>query len=87
MYVANQGSDNNPDNTVSVIDTKTQTVIDTVVTGKGAHGVVASSDGGFVFITNTKDNTVSAIDTSTQDVVATYSVGPNPNGITYRSIP
>lgn len=87
MYVANQGSDNNPDDRVSVIDTKTQTVIATVVTGKGAHGVVANSDGGFVFITNTKDNTVSAIDTSTEDVVATYSVGPNPNGITYRSIP
>jgi len=87
MYVANQGSDNNPDDTVSVIDTKTQRVINTVVTGKGAHGVAASTDGGFVFITNTKDNTVSGIDTSTQDVVATYSVGPNPNGITYRSTP
>ena len=86
MYVANQGSDSNPDDTVSVIDTKSQSVINTVVTGKGAHGVVASTDGGFLFITNTKDNTVSAIDTSTQNVVATYPVGPNPNGITYRSI-
>lgn len=85
MYVANQGSDTDPDNTISVIDTKSQSVIGTVVTGKGAHDVVASSDGRYVFITNTLDNSVSAIDTSTQDVVSTYEVGPNPNGITYRS--
>lgn len=87
MYVANQGSDTDPDNTVSVIDTTNQKVIGTVVTGKGAHGVVASEDGKYVFITNTLDNSVSAIDTSTHDVVATYQVGPNPNGITYRSAP
>lgn len=87
MYVANQGTDTDPDNTVSVIDTTNQKVIGTVVTGKGAHGVVASEDGKYVFITNTLDNSVSAIDTSTQDVVATYLVGPNPNGITYRSAP
>lgn len=87
MYVANQGSDSNPDNTVSVIDTENQKVIANVVTGQGAHGVVASGDGKYVFITNTLDNSVSAIDTSTQDVIATYQVGPNPNGITYRSVP
>ncbi|MER1969171.1 cytochrome D1 domain-containing protein [Castellaniella sp. GW247-6E4] len=87
VYVANQGSDNDPDNTVSVINTSNQSVQDTVITGMGAHGVVASNDGGFVFITNNKDDTVSAIDASTQAVVATYRVGSNPNGITYRSIP
>ncbi|MER1941872.1 beta-propeller fold lactonase family protein [Castellaniella sp. FW104-16D08] len=87
VYVANQGSESEPDNTVSVINVKNQSVQDTVITGMGAHGVVASSDGDFVFVTNNKDDTVSAIDTSTQEVVATYRVGPNPNGITYRSIP
>ena len=72
---------------LSVIDIESQSILETVVTGNGAHGVVASDDGNFVFITNTADNTVSAIDTKNQSVVATYSVGPNPNGITYRSAP
>ncbi|WP_269494543.1 YVTN family beta-propeller repeat protein [Castellaniella sp. S9] len=87
MFVANQGSDTKPDNTISVIDTQNQSVIGTVVTGKGAHGVVASGDGKYVFVTNTLDNSVSAIDVGTKKVVATYQVGPNPNGITYRSLP
>ena len=87
MYVANEGTEAEPDNTVSVIDIKSQSILETVVTGNGAHGVVASDDGNFVFVTNTTDNTVSAINTNSQSVVATYSVGPNPNGITYRSAP
>ena len=48
MYVANQGSESDPDNTVSVIDTRRKTLIRTVTTGKGAHGVVASDDGRWV---------------------------------------
>ncbi len=85
MYVANQGTEQHPDQTVSVIDTGNGKVTHTIVTGKGAHGIVASDDGNFVFITNNKANTVSAINTSTQAVVGTYRVGPNPNGITYRA--
>lgn len=86
MYVANQGSESDPDDTVSVIDTRRKSLIRTVTTGKGAHGVVASDDGRFVFVTNSVDNTVSAIDTGSQEVVATYPVGPNPNGISYRRV-
>lgn len=85
MYVANQGSAADPDNTVSVIDTKSRKVVATVVTGKGAHGVAASGDGAFVFVTNSVDDTVSAIDAATQEVTATWPIGPNPNGITFRS--
>ena len=86
MYVANQGSESDPDNTVSVIDTRRKTLIKTMTTGKGAHGVVASDDGRFVFVTNSVDNTVSAIDNGSQEVVATYPVGLNPNGISYRRV-
>jgi YVTN family beta-propeller protein len=45
VYVANQGTDEEPDDTVSVIDTASNTVVKTVRTGQGAHGVTVSSDG------------------------------------------
>jgi YVTN family beta-propeller protein len=66
-----------------VIDVAEGAVVATVVTGKGAHGVVVSPDGRRAFVTNIRDSTVSAIDTATRAVVASYPVGAGPNGITY----
>ncbi len=40
------------ENSVAVIDIGTQRVVDTVTTGMGAHGVVTSDDGKWVFIMN-----------------------------------
>jgi len=85
VYVANQGSDAEPADTVSVIDVASGKVVDTIRTGMGAHGVVVSGDGAWVFVTNIVDATVSAIEVATGKVVATFSVGHGPNGITYRS--
>jgi len=84
-YVANQGTDAVPDDTVSVIDTATNTVVKTIRTGKGAHGVTVSSDGASVFITNIVDGTVSEISVESQSVIRTYRVGKGPNGITYQA--
>ncbi len=81
MYVANQGTESQPDSTVSVIDTRSNQVVATITTGKGAHGVVAS--GNRVFVTNTFDDTVSVIDVDVQKVIGTISVGDAPNGITF----
>lgn len=83
FYVANQGSEAEPSETVSVIETASGSVR-TIRTGAGAHGVVVSDDGRFVFISNILANTVSVIDTSTQAVVADFPVGKGPNGITFR---
>ena len=85
MYVANQGTETNPDNTVSVIETANNRVVATIVTGKGAHGVVASDDGKLIFVTNIADDTVSVIDIATQAVTRNIKVGKGPNGITFRS--
>ena len=85
VYVANQGTESSPGNTVSVIDAGSNQVAATITVGKGAHGVVASSDGSRIFITCTFDDTVSVIDTATQKVVNTFRVGDAPNGITYKS--
>ncbi|ARP98054.1 cytochrome D1 domain-containing protein [Pseudorhodoplanes sinuspersici] len=83
VYVANQGTDAEPADTVSVIEVSTGSVIDTIRTGKGAHGVSVSDDGGSVFVSNIVDGTVSVIDTATRKVVSTFAVGRGPNGITY----
>ena len=85
VYAANEGTKNNIDNTVSVIDTITNKVVATVVTGKGAHGVVVTDDGSRALIANTVDSTVSVIDTATQRVTRSIKVGEGTGGITFRS--
>lgn len=86
VYVANQGSEAEPDDTVSVIEVESGRVVDTIRTGKGAHGVAVSNDG-LVFITNIVDATVAVIDTASRSVVKTYRVGKGPNGITFHGGP
>jgi YVTN family beta-propeller protein len=59
--------------------------VNTITTDAGAHGVVASSDGRYVFVSNIHANSVSAIDTESREVVAGFAVGKGPNGITFCS--
>lgn len=59
-------------------------LLDSVETGKGAHGVVVSNDGKRSFISNIVDSTVSVIDTATHKVIKSIKVGDGPNGITFR---
>ena len=67
-----------------MIEVATGRVIDTIRTGRGAHGVAVSNDGSLVFITNIVEGTVSVIDAATRAVVTTFRVGRGPNGITFR---
>ncbi len=83
-FVANQGTEKSPSNTVSKIDLATRKVVATIKTGKGSHGVVTSPDNKLVYVTNMYDNTVSVIDNTTNKVIATVKVGKTPNGISYR---
>lgn len=85
VYVANQGSAQAPDQTVSVVDVAKRRVVRTVVTGKGAHGTAMSPDNAYVFVSNLEAGTFSVIETSTQRVVAEHSVGAGPNGISYQA--
>ena len=68
-----------------MIETANNSVIATIETGKGAHGVVVSDDGRHAFIANIVDDTVSVIDTTTRKVINTIKVGKGPNGITFKS--
>lgn len=72
-YVANSSS-----NTVSVIDTETNTVVATVPVGDQPTGVASTPDGAFVYVTNQGANqggTVSVIETATNTVAATVPIG------------
>ncbi len=84
-FVANQGTQEKPSNTVTKIDLRTKSVAATVVVGKGAHGVVTDNTGRYIYVTNMYENTVSVIDNDRNEVVATVPVGQTPNGITYKS--
>jgi YVTN family beta-propeller protein len=76
-YVVNSGED-----TVSVIDTATNTVIDTINVGHAPFGVVVDpTSGNYVYVTNQNENTVSVIDTWNNTVTATITVGVSPTGL------
>jgi YVTN family beta-propeller protein len=70
-YITNEG-----DNTVSVIDTATNTVIGSPIpVGRFPVGVAVTPDGSKVYVTNYDANTVSVIATATNTVIATIPVG------------
>lgn len=80
-YVANQGTEEAPSHSVTMVDLKSNTAIATIETGNGSHGVVTSSDGKRLYVTNMFENTVSVIDTKSKKVIDTIKVGKTPNGI------
>lgn len=82
-FVANQGTEKQPSNTLSKIDLSAKKVVATIQTGNGAHGVVVSNDNNKVYVTNMFDNTVSVVDNTLDQVVSTVKVGNTPNGISY----
>jgi YVTN family beta-propeller protein len=69
------------DNTVSVIDTASNTVTATVPVGNGPNGVAVTPDGAQVYVANVFDDTVSVIDTATNTVTAIVTVGFLPWGV------
>ncbi len=58
-------------------------MVATIETGKGAHGVVTSTDNIRIYVTNMFDNTVSVIDNQENKVISQVNVGATPNGISY----
>jgi len=76
-YIANANS-----GTVSVIDTRTNTVIGSPIpVGDVPWGVAVSPDGRKVYVTNIYSGTVSVIDTRTNTAVATFPAGRYPLGV------
>jgi YVTN family beta-propeller protein len=80
-YVANQGTEAEPSNSVTVVDLTSKKATTTIETGKGAHGVVTSSDSKRLYVTNMFEHTVTVIDTESNEAIETIKVGETPNGI------
>lgn len=69
---------NGSDNTVSVIDTATNTVIATVAVGINPSALAVTPNGALVYVPNTASDNVSVISGATNTLVATVAVGPSP---------
>lgn len=74
VYVANYRSDN-----VSVINTNTNTVTDTIDVGIGPRGIVGYNDK--VYVENFDAGTISVIDTEIDEVTIELPVGHSPAGM------
>lgn len=85
ILAANQGTQDNPSTTVSIIDAATFTVAKTIETGKGAHGVVIDPSGKHAYITNIYGNNLAVIDLATRQVVKTIPTGSMPNGVSFTT--
>ncbi len=69
-------------NSVSVVDTNTNVVTQTINVPNGSVGVAYSPDGSKVYVTGfSTSNNVTVIDTATNTVSATIAVGDTPIGI------
>ena len=70
------------DDTVSVIDTASNTIVATVNVGDGLYGVAVSPDGTLVYVTNELDDTVSIINAADNTVLPNpVPVGDQPQGV------
>ena len=75
-YVTNVGED-----IVSVIDTESNIVVDTVSVGDEPRGIAITPAGSRVYVANQSDDTVSVIDTNINTVIDTVPVGAEPRGV------
>ncbi|KAF0218757.1 MAG: YVTN beta-propeller repeat-containing [Geobacteraceae bacterium] len=71
---------NNADNTVSVIDTATNTVTATVTVDQKPYGVAVNPSGGRVYVSNQTGKSISVIDTAT-NAVAKMTLAYTPGGL------
>lgn len=85
LLSANQGTEEDPGETVSLIDTDTMEVVADVTTAPGPHGIVVDEAEQRAWVTNTYDDSVTLVDLDEREAVATVKVGHRPNGITLTS--
>ncbi len=82
VFVANQGTAENPSTTVTKVDLAERKVAATIETGDGAHGLLTSPDTKRLYVTNMFEDTLSIIDNETNQVISTINTGKTPNGVT-----
>jgi YVTN family beta-propeller protein len=88
VYITSQGNSG-----VTVIDTVSNTIVNTILVGSIPSGVAVTPDGRHVYVTNQGSNSVSVIETASNTVVATVpvpgpgavSIIPPPQGVPFLS--
>lgn len=85
LLVANQGTEQQPSDTMSVFDTRTMQLLATVTTGSGAHGIAVDPSSRYAFVTNMYDDDVAVVDLDELTVVSRIEVGDMPNGISFST--
>jgi YVTN family beta-propeller protein len=65
-------------NSVAVVDTRQNIVVQTISVGSSPFGIAISPDGAFAYVTNLNDSTVSVIDIIHNTVVNTIFTGSTP---------
>jgi YVTN family beta-propeller protein len=78
VYVCNASSFSN---SVSVINTATNTVIATVTVGALPYGVVFSSDSTRAYVSNISGNSVSVLDAQAHSLITNVLIGASPIGV------
>jgi len=86
LVVANQGTEEEPGTTVSIVDLAAFEVVATIETGQGPHGVAIDPSGRYAYITNLYGDDVAVLDLVAREVVATVPVGEAPNGISFSAL-
>ena len=69
------------DKIVSVLNTSTNKVVQTIAVGHVPIGTVLSADGSTLYVANSYDNTISVINTATNLVTATFATMSFPTGL------
>jgi Uncharacterized conserved protein len=86
VLAANQGTKDKPSTTVSIIDTESFSVVGTVETGEGAHGVVIDPSSRCAYISNIYGDDIAVLDIAARKVVKTIPSGDGPNGISFSPL-
>jgi YVTN family beta-propeller protein len=71
------------DSPVSVIDSATNTVVDTIEVGGGSH-ILYNPSNQDIYVTTSRSNSISVIDSATNTVVDTIAVGDGPFALEYN---
>ena len=69
------------DDTVSVIDTGSGSVVATVPVAKGPHGMAVAASGSTVYVSSDGASVVNVIDAASDKVTSTIEVGRSPHGV------
>jgi YVTN family beta-propeller protein len=80
LYVCNHKG-----NSVSVIDTATDTLVDTIVIPGEPHDIGFTPDGLRGYVSQYSLGTVTEFDTATKEVGATVYIGPKPQGVATKN--